>query len=52
MYGAAFIFKWSSIVQALLPRGNLPDSQNICSDAAKIGTFCESSKFYRLYFVF
>jgi len=28
-------FKWSSVDQVLLPRGNLPDSQNGSSDAAK-----------------
>ena len=49
MYGAAFIFKWSSVDQVLLPRGNLPDSQNICSDAAKIGIISESSKFLSVF---
>ena len=38
MYGAAFIFKWSSIVQALLPALS-GVVKNIRSDAAKIGIF-------------
>ena len=38
MYGAAFIFKWSSIVQALLPALS-GVVKNIHSDAAKIGSF-------------
>ena len=38
--------KWSSVDQVLLPRGNLPDSQNICSDVAKIEIIYESSKFW------
>ena len=39
-----------SIDKALPHAGFYPDSQNICSDAAKIGIFRLSSKFYRTFF--
>ena len=43
-------FKWSSVDQVLLPRGNLPDSQNIHFDVAKIRTISEISKFSGIFF--
>ena len=43
--------KWSRVGFGLLPSGFCPDSQNGCSDGAKIGKVSETSKLLTNFFI-